>query len=194
MRMNYWMVGAASAAALLAPQASASTVTQTVSFTASDFTSFASTTPPVDPVKGTVTFTLDPTLDYTNDAADISLSFLNIALSSAVEFNYNSLTHSLIFGGSDVGASAATFGTNDFYLRFTIDDLATGNSFFYAQSGVIDGYMAHQLTLQAGPFATTPLPGSVSMLLTALVALVGVGFARARWASGVTLLKAAGEY
>lgn len=65
----------------MAPLASAATVTDLVTFSASGFSAGA----PVDPVVGSFTITFDPAVSVT-DASTITLNSLNIALGSTLVF------------------------------------------------------------------------------------------------------------
>src|ERR1700733_11737203 len=58
----------------------ASTITETIDFTASDFTSNPSgATPSVDPVSGSFTLTFDPTLIYPTTSTGITLNNLSVS-------------------------------------------------------------------------------------------------------------------
>jgi hypothetical protein len=179
--MNYskWAGIVAAAFAMHTSLAAAGTITQTVSFTATDFVGHGGPPTPVDPVKGTFTFTIDPTLDYTNEMAGISASQLNITLGfDTLAFDFDSSTHNITIGGALIGACCFQESWNDFALRFNIDNLAAGGYFSYSQFPVVDHYDAHSLVLQQGAFATTPLPPSLVMLSTGLLALGVMGWRR----------------
>ena len=158
--------------------AAAGTITETVDFTATDFVPVgAGGTPPVDPVTGTFSLNFDPTLDYTNDSANISVSSLNITLDSGdPKFNYDSVTHVLeIFTGSI--PSVVTGGTNSFYLAFVLNPSAPSPFFQYAQAGNNFSYIANTTSVT---LAATPIPGSIIMLLTALAAFGVIAVVRQR--------------
>jgi hypothetical protein len=115
----------ASALTFLTGGATAATVTDLVTFSATDFTCVASCPTPVDPVTGSFTITFDPTQTYTDETAGISLNSLGIALDSSLAFDYSPTSMGAVTGASAdelvVGGLADTVNkiqiepsTNDF--------------------------------------------------------------------------------
>ena len=96
-------VGLATAAALLlgsAGLAKAALITQTYNITASGFGAGA----PVDPVTGSFTVTFDNASDILADTTSgITVNSLNIAVGSAVGFNYSTAGDILDIGGIQNG-------------------------------------------------------------------------------------------
>ena len=78
---------------------------------------------PIDPVMGSFTISFDPTLEYTNNTANVSLNSLNLALGSALAFIYEPDVDggTLRVGGLASGANIVTFNppTNDFWFFST---------------------------------------------------------------------------
>jgi hypothetical protein len=163
----------ATAALLLLPGAAAEagTITETVDFVASG------TGGPQDPVTGSFTITYDPTLHYWNETGpDIVLNNLNIALDSPLSFTYDPGSY-LQVGGLAGWAIGLTYGANDFVLS-----LFPGffNSIAYSQVGETGAFYSSDITATYTPVgvATTPIPASLLLLLTALAGLSGVAFLR----------------
>ena len=107
----------ASGAVLGAGAAKAALVHDLVTFTASNFETDVGSSPvPVDPVTGSFTISFDPTLNYTDETAGITLTpgSLNIALGSTLSFSYNAPTSmlpatTLVVGGISDGAQMVQF-------------------------------------------------------------------------------------
>jgi hypothetical protein len=157
------------ASSLAGAAATASTITERVDFTA------RGSGGPVDPVIGSFTISYDPSLHYWNETGpDITLNSLNIAVDSPLSFTYDPGSY-LQVGGSAGSAIGYTWGANDFVLS-----LFPGffNVLAYSQVGQTTGFYSSDITATYTPVsvAATPIPGSVVMLVTALLGLGGVGF------------------
>jgi hypothetical protein len=169
---------------LSAQCATAATITQSIDFTASDFTSVpGAPPPPVSPVTGRFTLNFDPNLDYNNDTTDISASGLNINLGGFggdLAFNYNSLFRILeIHTGNFVSVGG---GTNGLFLVLNYETNPYFDALFvYAQEGHSFTYTAGTVSVAYSPsLTTTPIPSSVLMLLTGLAAMGGMSVFRRR--------------
>src|SRR5689334_11633264 len=94
--------------------ANAATVTDYVTFTASNFSVFNGSSPvPTDPVMGSFTITFDPTQTYNDSTQGITLNSLNINLGSALSFVYSPtgpFPDLLIVGGVSAGADGLQLG------------------------------------------------------------------------------------
>lgn len=157
---------------LLVPAASASTITTTVQFTATNFSSVQGTTPPVDPVSGSFTLTFDPS-QLALDATTISVNSLNINLGSPIVFSYNPSLAILSIGGSALGSGGFFWATDDFSLAYRlVGGLFEVDAFSYSQLGINDSYSAS--------LNTVPVPAALPLLATALALLTGLGLRRSR--------------
>jgi hypothetical protein len=115
------------ACAIATTQSSAATVTDTVDFSATGFTTGVGTgSAPTDPVTGSFTITFDPSLTYADPTtAGITLNNLNIALGSQIGFYYSPTGASageLFVGGIQDGVCCVQISPtlyNDFYLHIT---------------------------------------------------------------------------
>jgi hypothetical protein len=150
---------------LASASASAATVTDRVTFSASNFVSSPnSVQAPTDPVTGAFTITFDPTLNHPDTTDGIALNSLNIMLGSALSFNYNATTDILAVGGIEAGTDTVQLGpaTDDFVLF--INGFISGSPAFsrmdYAQARATDNLFS----AQAGSASVTPVtvPGPVA--------------------------------
>jgi hypothetical protein len=168
------------AAALSGAAAEASTITETVDFTAKGSGG------PADPVTGSFTITYDPALHYWNETGpDITLNALNIALDSPLAFSYDPGSY-LQVGGLAGSAIGYSWGSNDFVLSLYQPNPAW-NLLAYSQVGESSGFYSTDVSATftpVVPVAPTPIPASVGLLGTALLGLVGFGLARRRWMQG----------
>lgn len=164
----------------IATVSSAATVTDSVSFSATGFTTGVGSGPaPTDPVTGSFTITFDPTQTYTDTTAGITLNSLNIALGSQLGFYYSPTgpnANELFVGGTQDGVCCVQISPtlyNDFYLHIT--NFSTDPTFQQL------GY-----TTPSGYWYTTGTAGSSTTVtpITTSVPEVDVGAA----ASAVTLL------
>ena len=174
----------------VAAPANGETTTYDVTFSANTFQVGVGSDPaPVDPVTGEFKITLDPTVSVMNDTADISLVSLNIALGSALSFNYDPAVDgsfaagTLRVGGLYDGPDAIQFdpSTNDFWLQIT--NFATAPAFEqlgYTQTSVSSDNLFYTIN-QTGSVTATPLasPEPTSFCLASLgLALLGVSSRR----------------
>jgi len=171
---------------LAASQAQAAIVTKVVNFSANSFVVGSGVDPaPVDPVIGAFTITLDSALDVANQTAGIALNSLNIALGSALSYNYDSVADRLEVGGIVGGANVIFFSpsTNDFWLF--INDFLSGSPIFdqvgYTQTSVSSNNLFFTLNGTGGvtvedppPTSAVPLPASAP-LLAAVLGLGAIG-------------------
>lgn len=157
--------------------ADASVVNKIVSFSADTFQSAFGATAPNDPVTGSFSITLDDALDYTNSTIGISLGSLDIALSSALSFNYNSVTDRLEVGGIANGASVINYSPadNDFWLF--INGFLSGAPVFdqlgYARAALNGQYWytingTGSVGVNDAPPPAVPLPAALPLLAAAL--------------------------
>ncbi len=172
---------------LTAVSANAAPVTYDVSFSANTFQiGFGPDPAPTDPVTGSFTITLDPTVAVTNSTADISINSLNIALGSALSFTYDpagTFPGRLRVGGLANSADVITYSpsTDDFWLK--IDDFATAPAFEqvgYTQTSVSNGNYFYTIN-QTGSVnvLVVPEPGSMTLFALGLSGLC-CGFSQRR--------------
>lgn len=154
--------------------ASATTVTQTVNFTASGFVPFVPAAP-VNPVTGSFTFTFDPALTSFNDTSIITNS-LNISV-AGVGFDYVPGADLLTIGGQVSGIPAVGVGTNDFLLVLGgFVDGPLSPTFRYSQGGFV--YTATNVEISA-----VPLPPAFVLMMSALGALALIALRQSRRAT-----------
>ncbi len=156
----------------------ANSITETVNFTASDFSTFVGTVAaPEDPVTGSFTITFDPTVSQMGGTT-ISLNSINIALSAQpVFFNYAA--------GGELAVCSSPFpspvcgiteGENSFLLQ--IPDFATSPTFSdleYGQSNVMALWDTN-----TGSVTLTPLPAAFPLFATGLSVMGLLGWRRKR--------------
>lgn len=162
----------------LAPSSHAATVTYDVSFSANNF--FGVGTPPVSSVSGGFEITFDPTQTYLNDGSVITNFTIDLpGFSASPVFSY---TPALFGSGAIGGAPGGALGLQgtDFNLGFTLAGLVTEFSYEALKNGHWRTYTALFPTVKIAAVtpATTPIPASLVMLLTALGLLGGVAYLR----------------
>src|SRR5581483_5967052 len=115
--------------------ASASTITQTVDFSATNFTTIHGSPVPTDPVTGSFKVTFDPSFGATDDTTHIVVNSLNIPVDSTIGFTYYT---NLQFGGISYGTNGviSTGIESDFALTFA-GDLSYGH-LMYVRKGAAD--------------------------------------------------------
>lgn len=170
--------------------AEATTITETVSFTASGFSSEEGHKIPKDPVNGSFTFTLDDKKKYTDQSKGLTFKGINIAVTGPVVFSYDPSQNWFTIGANG-HSNQYIWGTNDFSLSLFIHPKVSGGFFGYSQNGIDDSFETYRIAVSASSastlvarnavlLATTPIPGSVLMLLTALGTLAGMTCLRER--------------
>jgi hypothetical protein len=192
MRLREITLGLVAGCGLLGPLVSiAGTVSDFVTFSANTFTASGGTVP-TDPVNGSFTITFDPTLTYADSTSGITLNSLNIALGSALSFDYSPTSQTvdgttyaageLVVGGIANGAGIVQYSpaTDDFWLF--INTFATTPAF--NQVGYAQVAAGNNLFYTTGPTGTVsvepapvPLPAAAWLLLSALG---GIGLAGKR--------------
>ncbi|MBU6499784.1 MAG: PEP-CTERM sorting domain-containing protein, partial [Rhodospirillales bacterium] len=130
---------------------------------------------PVDPVTGSFTVTYDPTLTYSNDTADITLSSLNITLDPTFGFSYSSSLNQMFVGSTLNDVAGVVGGTNDFSL--TISTASTTPTFGFLQYAQGTDSVFQTTTGTVTPSVSVPEPASMAVLGAGLV---GLGVARRR--------------
>lgn len=156
--------------------AKASTVTDLISFTATGAS--------ISPISGSITITFDPTLTYTDATGpDVFLSSLgSISVGSPLAFTYTTGSGGfLTLGGLPNGADNAVPGTNDFLLQIgNFNTTPFVNLFFYSQVGQPTPSFASSGTVTITQLAPTPLPATLPLMLSAILALGGGWFLQNR--------------
>jgi hypothetical protein len=171
--------------ALVTGAASAATLTEDVSFTASGFTSAFGQPVPVDPVNGDFTITYDPTKSYMDSTVGISFKSLNLALDSPLSFSYSpnaQTVDGVLFAAGELVVSGSAGGvmvqfappSNDFWLH--VDDFASSPTFDqvgYSQvaSGGSENLFFTEAPTGTGSVTLTPVPEPAAWAMI----LVGVG-------------------
>ncbi len=187
---------------ILASPSQAAVVDENIAFSVTNFTSAFGGSVPVDPVVGSFNITYDNTATYSNETAGIFLTGLNIALGSAISFDYDPTTGLLQVGGIQPGAGETDGpgtiqiqnATDDFYLQITGANSASPAflQFGYGQSSQPDGFFfvdpgdpGNSITVGAPITAPVPEPSTWAMMV---LGFVGVGFlARRRKQNGPAL-------
>jgi hypothetical protein len=142
----------------LSAVAHAGTITTTFNVTSGTFAPEFVWEPnaPVDPVIGSFTITYDPTVSVTNQLT--GPGSININVSSALVFSYDSTFHELFIGGAVAGAAAIAVGTNDFGLEINSPETAPSLfHLFYSQAG----YPGLVWTTLSGNVSVSPEPASL---------------------------------
>lgn len=163
------------------PVVGAVPMTWDVSFIASSFSSATTDLPPVDPVTGSFTITLDPTISVTNQTTGIVLHSLNLTQGSAVGYTFDSNLGFLAIGGIEDG-DAVSSGSNDFALGIGGfgTSLASFSVLIYSQTSVGNFNLFDSSNIDGSISAVPqPVPEPATVLLMA-AGLMGLGIWRSR--------------
>jgi len=160
----------------------ASTITETVDFVASNFTSYLGSVAPFSSVTGSITFTLDPTLAYQDETAGITVNHIDVAYSGAPKFTYDPLSKFLNLG-ADIQANGAQGSIPDFQLSlFILDPQYWSGAFTYTMNYPNnDIYNTYDIAFAFNPplaTATTPIPAALPLFASALGGLGIFGWKR----------------
>ena len=177
-RQIFVMLIVAFAAMSVVAPAKASLITETIGFTATDFTGFA-VGPPIDPVIGSVTLTFDSAVAATDTSTGISLNSLNITLASGIGYDYFPVGSAffpdeLIIGGlvHDVNGIDAAFA--DFAL--VIGDATSKDPQFlqlaYSQPTAFTGIYETSTGSLKVQSSAVPEPGSLTLFASPLLMLI----------------------
>lgn len=175
--------------------ANAATVTYDVTFSANNFTSAYGQAAPADPVTGSFRITFDPTQTYTDDTSHITLKTLNIALGSALSFDYsptdnpNGFAGELVVGGVADGAASVQYAppTDDFWLHiYTVVTSPTFQQVGYSQTSLSSDNLFYTSGVlgEDGSVTVTlvtpgvPEPSTWAMMAAGFAALGWVGHSR----------------
>ena len=156
-----------------------------------------SVVPPTNSIAGAFSITLDPTIQYTDATAGLTvLSFTGAAVGSPFAFSYFPSDGSFYLGGSQNGADATASGTNDLMVTFNLtkpfgatfvtcadpaNDCgnANGNQAILATNYTSATNPNSGFFLQAsGASLAVPEPTTIALLLTGLAIAGGMGVGR----------------
>jgi hypothetical protein len=145
-----------------AKTANAATITETINFTASGFVPSGA---PVDPVTGSFTITLDPTMSI--NGTTVMLNNVNITLAPiAPFFRYNATVLGGLLEVCFASFCEPTTGDNSFLVEISnFQSTPTFRDLVYAQSSVPLGGPFFSITGSVsvpGPIAGAGLPGLVA--------------------------------
>ncbi|MFZ1991525.1 MAG: hypothetical protein WAW96_17350 [Alphaproteobacteria bacterium] len=168
--------------------AAAATITDVVTFDATNLFRIVGTGTPAGEVTGSFSITLDPALNYLNSTSGITLNSLQLdgvdfAIDSPVSFDYNSHNHTLVIGGLVGGAlfplgNDFALGVGDFtsdpkFLALAYSNLIPNNKSFNTRS--FGGSYGVFLSVN-GSISAVPLPASLPLFASALGLLVYLGW------------------
>jgi hypothetical protein len=185
--MRFKALVVAVAGLLMLPFCAAEAATYTYDFNATGFKDQSSGTVFKD-VSGSFTLDFDPTKDYTAETSGLTVTFNSGSPSfdGTFAFSYDKSINQLTIGSLVDGAVGSASGSfNDFY--FIVSNFPTNSAlytFVYSQAG------KGTVSTFAGSVAATPIPPALPLMGTAVLALVGFGYAASR-RKGITASAAA---
>jgi hypothetical protein len=169
--------------------AHAALITDTIDFTASDFQSNnPAVSPPIDPLKGSFTFTYDPTVaspDPTTAGFTLhSLTLANLAYPTA--FDYTGSGADLLVGSFHNNSGGFFPGHNSFFLELA--GLHDNNPTFFAAFYSIDGLTGTYFGTNTGTVDLVsqtvqnpvPLPPALPLFGSGVMMLAGVAWRKKR--------------
>lgn len=168
-----------------AAPASATVITRSFDFTASDFEAVRGGTPPFSTVTGSFTVTFDTAI-LQSDAIGVTVDAYSIPFAPDVLFSYNPASDRLVIGARNA-ANIQVGGTNDFVLAIMAASTGSGalshpqNSFSYVNVNFPgDVAQAQSLSIRATTVAAAvPEPATWAMLIAGF-GLAGAALRRQR--------------
>lgn len=160
----------------MASSASAAIITKTFDFTAHSFVAWNATAPSVDPVIGSITVVFDDAIPTMGATSGITINNLNIALSSAISYDY--FSGYMTIGGLDQGVGDLGSWSDDF--RLIIANASQENHTFTHLTYVEYGTGVFWSTTAFGdPPSAVPEPATWAMMITGF-GLAGTAIRRRR--------------
>ena len=177
---------------------SAAPINLNLSFAGTGFVDeLGSVVPPSNSIAGAFSITFDPSLQYTDATAGLTVfSFTGAAVGSPFAFSYFPSDGSFYLGGSQNGADATASGTNDLMVTLNltkpfgatfitcadpVNDCgkANGNQSILATNYTSVANSNSGFFLQAsGASLAVPEPTAITLLLTGLAIAGGLGLGR----------------
>lgn len=159
--------------------ANAALVTNTYDFTISNFrANDGLSTPPINPLIGSVTITFDPTRSYYNETNGITLNSLNFPLKSPIAFNYDE------YGLQIGGGYPSSFWNNDFAAMLPSATCVSSvgyAAYVYAMNDKV--YWSGDITINVystptgsgnGSTSPTPIPAAIWIFGSGIAGLAGL--------------------
>ena len=178
MRFAIFAAVSITTALALVSHAEAATVTETVNFTADNFTSSGGPVPNA-PVHGSITFRFDDTKEYLVDPNVVVSSSFDIPFTTSPSQLYFSLDRS--FGETLIIISSVNVGTITSGDGIELAFSPSTKLFNYVRDGFPGKFSSSDVAIQTS-VAATPLPASALMLLTGLAGVGGLVVFRQRQA------------
>lgn len=141
-----------------------------IDFSAKNFTSsYWGTTPPQDPIFGSITFQAD-TFGANIDAITGVSLIIDGHDYQANEIGGNPVGNGYFFGGLLNDTNSIGWGTNDFWIN-AFTSFNNNSSFSYASTSAFDGWTTLDIDYN---FSKVPEPTSLSLFLAGLILLVSL--------------------